>query len=161
MKLKEKIKLSALWSLVIAGMFLVSKNAHCIGEGDSGPMADRVFTSEGTILVPFQVTVGTVTPVDLYAAVSGSATYSFSPQSTSTYKYNPRLHFFTELTNPSTNYNLCYSSWAFSDSDAHGVIPSNLVSTATYKTGNHSPMFLKFEAGASSQTIRGVVKVQG
>lgn len=164
LKARTYIELAVLWSLVIAGFLFMARGAQAAldpPEGDSGPMAARMMSSEGNNEVPFAVTVGSGTGVDLYSLVDGSGTFTFAVGSSMTYVYTPRAHRATELFNPNTTYALLVSTWdRFQSSDKYWMVPSAPTSTTTYKTTNHQKIYLRFDNGASSQPVRGVVKFQ-
>lgn len=162
MKLMTVLKLSLLWSLVFLGMCLVAKKAHSVQvDGNSGPMAQRVFQSGGCCRTPFSIMLGTVSSVDLYGVTDGSGTFSLGVSSipSANWVFNPMDHKTTEITNPSTNYCIFYATWSgFQDSDKYGVIPPSNVSTQTFVIADHQRLFIRYQNSGSSQPVRGVVR---
>jgi hypothetical protein len=114
-------------------------------ELDDGPQVNRSIESEGYHRAPFNVMVGTITAVSLYAAAG-----------LENYENLQRAHRATLIVNPSANFQLWVATWAgFADNDPTAFyVPE---ASGTYRDNVHQNLYFRYQTGASSGPVRGVV----
>lgn len=114
-------------------------------ELDDGPQVNRSIESEGYHRAPFNVSVGSMAATSLYDAANLSA-----------YPQIQRSHRATLIVNPSSSYQLWVATWAkFTENDPTAFyVPE---SSGSYRDNVHQNLYFRYQAGASSGPVRGVV----
>lgn len=145
---RENVFIFLLWAFILTMFFGIGKLGWAAPEGDTGPNAVRVITTDGTHRNPWALLVGSDAASSPYGF---DVTYSSITGNTLDQLRADRC---TAIVNPSSNFVLMlgtYSTFGYSDI----WFPINK-SSGTYTDCAHERFWLRYPPGSSSETVRGM-----